>query len=70
MCRWLAYSGESIFLDELLFKPEHSLRSSLRLLGGDQTIIRGRDRWERVGDPEIQPDEVNIVVLAIRPRID
>jgi glutamine amidotransferase len=25
MCRWLAYSGEPVFLDELLFKPEHSL---------------------------------------------
>ena len=25
MCRWLAYSGNEIFLDEILFKPEHSL---------------------------------------------
>jgi glutamine amidotransferase len=25
MCRWLAYSGNPVFLDELLFKPEHSL---------------------------------------------
>ena len=25
MCRWLAYSGQPVFLDELLFKPEHSL---------------------------------------------
>jgi len=25
MCRWLAYSGDKVFLDELLFKPEHSL---------------------------------------------
>jgi glutamine amidotransferase len=25
MCRWLAYSGSSILLDELLYKPEHSL---------------------------------------------
>ena len=25
MCRWLAYSGDPVFLDELLFKPEHSL---------------------------------------------
>jgi len=24
MCRWLAYSGDPVFLDELLFKPEHS----------------------------------------------
>ncbi|MBB5868121.1 glutamine amidotransferase [Allocatelliglobosispora scoriae] len=25
MCRWLAYSGSPILLDELLFKPAHSL---------------------------------------------
>jgi predicted glutamine amidotransferase len=25
MCRWLAYSGSPILLDELLYKPEHSL---------------------------------------------
>jgi glutamine amidotransferase len=25
MCRWLAYSGSPIRLDELLYKPEHSL---------------------------------------------
>ena len=25
MCRWLAYSGDPVFLDELLFKPEHHL---------------------------------------------
>jgi len=25
MCRLLAYSGDPVFLDELLFKPEHSL---------------------------------------------
>ncbi len=25
MCRWLAYSGAPIFLEELLFEPEHSL---------------------------------------------
>jgi predicted glutamine amidotransferase len=25
MCRWIAYSGGPIFLDELLFKPEQSL---------------------------------------------
>jgi glutamine amidotransferase len=25
MCRWLAYSGDPVFLDELIFKPEHSL---------------------------------------------
>jgi predicted glutamine amidotransferase len=25
MCRWLAYSGSSILLEELLYKPDHSL---------------------------------------------
>jgi predicted glutamine amidotransferase len=25
MCRWLAYSGSPILIDELLYKPEHSL---------------------------------------------
>jgi glutamine amidotransferase len=25
MCRWLAYSGSSVLLDELLYKPENSL---------------------------------------------
>jgi predicted glutamine amidotransferase len=25
MCRWLAYSGQSVLLDELLYKPAHSL---------------------------------------------
>ncbi|OAJ95064.1 class II glutamine amidotransferase [Vibrio bivalvicida] len=25
MCRWLAYQGESIYLDELIYEPEHSL---------------------------------------------
>lgn len=25
MCRWLAYQGESIYLDELVYEPEHSL---------------------------------------------
>lgn len=25
MCRWLAYTGSSIYLDELIFRPEHSL---------------------------------------------
>lgn len=25
MCRWLAYSGSPIFLEDLLFRPEHSL---------------------------------------------
>ena len=25
MCRWLAYSGTPVLLEELLFRPKHSL---------------------------------------------
>jgi hypothetical protein len=25
MCRWMAYSGESIVADDLLFRPKHSI---------------------------------------------
>jgi predicted glutamine amidotransferase len=25
MCRWLAYSGSPILIEELLYRPEHSL---------------------------------------------
>ena len=25
MCRWLAYSGSPLLLDDLLYKPTHSL---------------------------------------------
>ena len=25
MCRWIAYQGSSIYLENLLFEPEHSL---------------------------------------------
>ena len=25
MCRWLAYSGSPVFIEEVLYKPEHSL---------------------------------------------
>ena len=25
MCRWLAYSGSPVLIEELLYKPEHSL---------------------------------------------
>ena len=42
MCRWLAYSGAPISLNELVFKPEHSLidqslsaRSSVQTTNGD-----------------------------------
>ncbi|MEJ2372121.1 MAG: class II glutamine amidotransferase, partial [Gemmatimonadales bacterium] len=38
MCRWLAYSGESIHLEELLLKPERSLiEQSLQARSGTTT---------------------------------
>src|SRR5205814_7781292 len=42
MCRWLAYSGSPIFVEEVLFKPAHSLvlqslhaRDSVTTTNGD-----------------------------------
>ena len=42
MCRWLAYSGAPVLLDELLFKPKHSLidqsmsaKSAVTVTNGD-----------------------------------
>jgi hypothetical protein len=46
MCRWLAYSGDPLYLDELLFEPEHPLR----IVGGDPTIVCGRPRWPEPRD--------------------
>jgi len=41
MCRWIAYSGEPIYIDEALFKPEHSLiRQSLQA-SVSETITNG-----------------------------
>src|SRR5688572_13666848 len=38
MCRWLAYSGSAVLLEELLYKPEHSLiEQSLHAKLGSQT---------------------------------
>jgi glutamine amidotransferase len=30
MCRWLAYSGSPVLLEELLYKPENSLVTQSR----------------------------------------
>ncbi|MBL8696880.1 MAG: class II glutamine amidotransferase [Alphaproteobacteria bacterium] len=39
MCRWLAYSGRPVYLEQLLFQPEHSLISqSLRARRSRVTI--------------------------------
>ena len=38
MCRWLAYSGSPVLLDEVLFKTDHSLiDQSLRALDTSTT---------------------------------
>ncbi len=39
MCRWLAYSGSSVLLEELLYKPKHSLvvQSLHSQLGAEET---------------------------------
>ncbi len=38
MCRWIAYSGAPIYLEELLFKPQHSLiDQSLAARSGSHT---------------------------------
>ena len=39
MCRWLAYSGSPVLLDDLLYKPEHSLivQSLHSQLGAEET---------------------------------
>jgi glutamine amidotransferase len=38
MCRWLAYSGTPLFLEDLLFKPKHSLiDQSLSAYAGETT---------------------------------
>lgn len=38
MCRWLAYSGSPLFLEDLIFKPKHSLiDQSLSAYSGETT---------------------------------
>jgi predicted glutamine amidotransferase len=38
MCRWIAYSGNPVYLEELLFKPQHSLiDQSLAARSGETT---------------------------------
>ena len=42
MCRWLAYSGEPIHLEEAILKPEHSII--------DQSLLTGPGATETNGD--------------------
>ncbi|WP_433616475.1 class II glutamine amidotransferase [Dactylosporangium sp. CA-139114] len=53
MCRWLAYSGSSLLIEELLYKPDHSLIDQSRhaRLGVDTTNGDGFGvGWYGVGD--------------------
>ncbi|MGH3506923.1 MAG: class II glutamine amidotransferase [Nocardioidaceae bacterium] len=56
MCRWLAYSGTPILLEELLYKPAYSLidqsmhsRMGVETTNGDGFGIG----WYGVGDPDV-----------------
>ena len=53
MCRWLAYSGSPVLLEELLYRPEHSLidQSLHSRLGAETTNGDGFGvGWYGVGD--------------------
>jgi predicted glutamine amidotransferase len=76
MCRWIAYSGAPIFLDEVLFKADHSLiRQSLHAL--DKTTSTNGDGfgigWYGVRDvPGVYKDlrpawnDANLRALAVQ----
>lgn len=76
MCRWLAYSGAPIFLDEVLFKTDHSLiDQSLRAF--DKTSTTNGDGfgigWYGVRDvpgvyKDIRPawNDTNLQALAVQ----
>jgi predicted glutamine amidotransferase len=54
MCRWMAYFGDPILADDLLFRPEHSIidQSLHARLGGVTTNGDGFGiGWYRSGDP-------------------
>src|SRR4051794_2559969 len=53
MCRWLAYSGSPVILEDLLYKPEHSLidQSLHSELGAETTNGDGFGiGWYGIGD--------------------
>ncbi|WP_155370151.1 class II glutamine amidotransferase [Catellatospora vulcania] len=56
MCRWLAYSGSPVLLDDLLYKPKHSLidQSLHSTLGVETTNGDGFGvGWYTEGDPGV-----------------
>ncbi len=48
MCRWLAYMGPSIFMDDLLIKPKHSLID--QSLHAKLNYVPGIGKWTTNGD--------------------
>ncbi len=48
MCRWLAYTGPSIFMDALLIKPQHSLID--QSLHAKMNFVPGVGKWTTNGD--------------------
>ena len=62
MCRWLAYTGESIALSELIFDTQHSIidqslasRSSVQTTNGDGFGIGWYDQLESPGLVQAHP---------------
>jgi len=48
MCRWLAYTGPEIFMDDLLIKPQHSLID--QSLHAQMNFVPGKGKWTTNGD--------------------
>jgi len=48
MCRWLAYTGPTIFMDDLLIKPKHSLID--QSLHAKLNYVPGVGKWTTNGD--------------------
>jgi hypothetical protein len=79
MCRWLAYSGSPVLLEDLLLKPQHSLidQSLHSRLGATTTNGDGFGLgWYGVGDTpgvfhSIEPawNDRNLKDLARAPRL-
>jgi glutamine amidotransferase len=78
MCRWLAYSGAPVFLEDLLFQPEHSLidqslaaRRTSSTTNGDGFGVGWYDHREAPGVyKDIQPawNDPNLRALASQIR--
>jgi predicted glutamine amidotransferase len=66
MCRWLAYSGSPIILDELLFEPEHSLieQSRFARLGAETTNGDGHGLGLYEDGSDVRPTVVRSTIPA------